>query len=76
MCQRVQCPTCGKPTWAGCGLHIEQALKGVPVDERCKCLDSSVSGPPSGQSAGAMRQAPGAGVAPKKTSWLSKLLGR
>ena len=34
MCRRV---TCGKPSWAGCGMHIEQALKDVPVDQRCQC---------------------------------------
>jgi len=28
---------CGRPTWAGCGQHIEEALAGVPLDERCKC---------------------------------------
>ncbi len=37
MCQRVQCPKCGKPTWAGCGQHIEEALRGVPKDQRCAC---------------------------------------
>jgi hypothetical protein len=37
MCSRVTCPDCGKPTWAGCGQHIEQALAGVPKDERCRC---------------------------------------
>ena len=37
MCQRVQCSRCGKPTWTGCGQHIEQALKGVPESERCTC---------------------------------------
>lgn len=37
MCRRVQCGECNKPTWAGCGFHIETALKGVPEDERCKC---------------------------------------
>jgi hypothetical protein len=37
MCRRVTCATCGKPTWAGCGKHIEQALTGVPAAERCKC---------------------------------------
>lgn len=37
MCQRVKCPKCGKPTWAGCGQHIEEALRGVPVDQRCTC---------------------------------------
>lgn len=35
MCRRVTCKTCGKPTWAGCGEHIEQALAGVPKGDRC-----------------------------------------
>ena len=26
MCSRVTCNDCNKPTWAGCGRHIEQAL--------------------------------------------------
>ena len=37
MCVRVNCKSCGKPTFAGCGAHVEQVLKGVPVDKRCKC---------------------------------------
>jgi hypothetical protein len=37
MCRRVACTRCGKPTWAGCGRHIEEALRGVPVDQRCSC---------------------------------------
>ncbi len=37
MCKRVTCERCGKPTWAGCGEHIEQALEGVPADQRCTC---------------------------------------
>jgi hypothetical protein len=39
MCRRVQCEKCGKPTYAGCGMHIEQVLAGVPVAERCHCRD-------------------------------------
>jgi hypothetical protein len=39
MCRRVQCEKCGKPTYAGCGMHIEQVLSGVPVEERCRCRD-------------------------------------
>ncbi|NHA69435.1 hypothetical protein [Phycicoccus flavus] len=35
MCRRVTCKTCGKPTWAGCGQHVEQALAGVPRADRC-----------------------------------------
>ena len=28
MCKRVDCETCTKPTWQGCGMHIDQALEG------------------------------------------------
>jgi len=37
MCQRITCENCNKPTWKGCGEHIEQALEGVPMNERCSC---------------------------------------
>jgi hypothetical protein len=37
MCARITCPTCGKPTWSGCGRHIEEALAGVPESDRCTC---------------------------------------
>jgi hypothetical protein len=37
MCQRVNCERCGKPTWTGCGKHVEEALAGVPNDQRCQC---------------------------------------
>jgi hypothetical protein len=37
MCQRVQCAKCGKPTWVGCGQHVEQVLGDVPKDQRCQC---------------------------------------
>jgi hypothetical protein len=36
MCQRVDCPTCGKPTFVGCGMHVEQVLGDVPRDRRCQ----------------------------------------
>lgn len=41
MCSRVSCEKCGKPTWAGCGRHIEQALAGVPRPQRCKCREEA-----------------------------------
>jgi hypothetical protein len=37
MCKKVTCDTCHKPTWEGCGEHIEDALKDVPTNERCTC---------------------------------------
>lgn len=40
MCVRVQCNQCGKPTYAGCGAHIEQVLGNVPKDQRCKCREA------------------------------------
>ncbi len=47
MCQRVTCNTCGKPTYAGCGRHIEQVLGDVSVDKRCKCRESKRADQPA-----------------------------
>ena len=38
---KIICDRCGKPTWKGCGQHIDQALKDVPVDKQCKCAKNS-----------------------------------
>lgn len=35
MCSKVICKLCKKPTWSGCGEHIEEALAGIPNSERC-----------------------------------------
>jgi len=40
MCTRITCRTCGKPTYSGCGAHVEQVLGNVPVDQRCKCRET------------------------------------
>jgi hypothetical protein len=40
MCQRVTCQTCGKPTYAGCGRHIEVVLADVPPEARCHCREA------------------------------------
>ncbi len=37
MCRRVSCSKCGKPTFAGCGAHVEAVLADVPPNERCRC---------------------------------------
>jgi hypothetical protein len=39
MCRRITCSTCGKPTFAGCGAHVEQVLGDVPPDQRCRCRE-------------------------------------
>jgi len=35
MCRAVRCRTCSKATWAGCGDHVEEALAGIPDEDRC-----------------------------------------
>lgn len=37
MCSPIRCSTCGKVTWTGCGQHVEEALAGVPENQRCTC---------------------------------------
>ncbi len=40
MCRRIECSACGRPTFAGCGAHVEQVLRDVPAAERCQCRQS------------------------------------
>jgi hypothetical protein len=40
MCRRITCSTCGKPSFAGCGLHIESVLGDVAPAERCPGHDA------------------------------------
>lgn len=37
MCRAATCKKCGRPTWKGCGAHVEHVLGDVPRDERCQC---------------------------------------
>ncbi|MGW6004416.1 hypothetical protein ACWFNS_12360 [Oerskovia enterophila] len=36
MCRAVTCKKCGKTTWAGCGQHVDDVLRGVPRKDRCE----------------------------------------
>ncbi|SOE65653.1 hypothetical protein SAMN06296378_1594 [Salinibacterium xinjiangense] len=36
MCRAVTCKKCGKTTWAGCGEHVDQVMRGVPSADRCR----------------------------------------
>ena len=35
VCHPVKCRICGKTTWAGCGRHVDQVMRGVPESQRC-----------------------------------------
>jgi hypothetical protein len=35
MCRQVKCKQCGKITWAGCGMHVDQVMASVPSSQRC-----------------------------------------
>ncbi|MBB3038200.1 hypothetical protein [Hoyosella altamirensis] len=35
MCYPVQCGECGKTTWSGCGMHVDQVMRDVPAAQRC-----------------------------------------
>lgn len=48
MCQRTTCKTCGKPSWKGCGAHVEQVLGDVAPADRCTCAETKA--PPNGPS--------------------------
>lgn len=37
MCHQTRCKACKKATWAGCGQHKDQVLRGIPKSERCSC---------------------------------------
>ena len=43
MCRATTCRTCGKTTWAGCGQHVDQVMRGVPAAQRCPGHDNETS---------------------------------
>jgi hypothetical protein len=49
MCRRVTCDGCGKPTYAGCGAHVEQVLGDVPEERRCHCREERSQGRGGGE---------------------------
>lgn len=65
MCSRVTCSKCGKPTFAGCGMHVESVLGNVPRDQRCKCREEAASGRGKGDAAGVEKGVP---------SWFERFL--
>jgi hypothetical protein len=59
MCTRIKCPRCQKPTYAGCGAHVEQVLGDVPKSERCRCREEEA----------AQRMEPGRGEPEPRGLW-------
>lgn len=43
MCRAVNCRTCGKTTWAGCGQHVDQVMRGIPNSQRCQGHEKEAS---------------------------------
>ena len=37
MCREVQCASCHKRSWAGCGMHAAGVMANIPKDEQCLC---------------------------------------
>ncbi len=68
MCRRVNCSSCGKPTFAGCGAHIEQVLGDVRPEDRCHCREKA-SAPSGAGSSSATPSTGGVG------GWLRGVLG-
>lgn len=66
MCQRVQCRQCGRPTWAGCGMHVEQVLGDVPRDQRCRCREEKAAAKAAAKAAGRS----------ERGGWMKRLFGR
>ncbi|GAA4484056.1 hypothetical protein GCM10023094_36520 [Rhodococcus olei] len=44
MCQPTPCTRCGKTTWAGCGNHVDDVMRHVPVAQRCTCERPAAGG--------------------------------
>ena len=53
MCRRVECSECNKPTFAGCGMHVEQVLGDVAREDRCCCRENAKKAKAKGAAEGA-----------------------
>jgi hypothetical protein len=43
MCRRVRCEVCNKPTYSGCGRHVEEVLGNIAQSDRCTCRNGAKS---------------------------------
>ncbi|MFJ4167424.1 hypothetical protein ACIPY5_17865 [Microbacterium sp. NPDC089698] len=61
MCRAVNCKTCEKTTWAGCGQHVSEVRRTVPAAQWCD---------------GRHTQTEADAAAPAKAGLLSRIFGR
>ena len=47
MCQRITCQSCGRPSFRGCGRHVESVLGDVPPADHCQCSATTAQAPAS-----------------------------
>jgi hypothetical protein len=60
MCSRSECKRCGKASFIGCGMHVEQILHDVAPADRCVCRPQARAAQPS--------------KPPERKSWVQQLL--
>ncbi|WP_418275361.1 hypothetical protein ACNHYB_10865 [Isoptericola jiangsuensis] len=44
MCQPTTCRTCGRTTWTGCGMHVDDVRRAVPAAQWCDGHDEPARG--------------------------------
>lgn len=42
MCFVTECASCKKPTWGGCGKHLQGMFAGKTPDQICACKETPV----------------------------------
>ena len=55
MCRAITCKKCKRPSWAGCGAHVEMVLGHVPPADRCQCRAEAAEAGKSGGIGGFFR---------------------
>ena len=68
----MQCKKCGKPSWAGCGAHVEHVLGDVPRNERCRCHEAPAKVASKNKVKAAAAAAPPATAYGRFKDWLKK----
>ncbi|GIJ00613.1 hypothetical protein CLV28_1212 [Sediminihabitans luteus] len=82
MCAAVTCRQCGRTTWAGCGQHVDDVMRGVAKADRCPGHDGATGNGAKGNDVrgnSAKGNAPsgdGAAGGAAPSGFLARLFGR